>query len=524
MGVSETYRGDAAARAPDLPRAGTLALVLAGVALLFYAALVLVLGPWRDLPGYHTETDFLGGAIGEARRLLAGEPLESNFHPPGFTFVLAAAQSLVGEWFAAGKAIAMVSGAIALVATHRIFLKLCGPWVALGAVLGLLCSTVFLSYAIQATTDVYFLALTAVTSLAAVSAALRPRPAAWFLAGMLVGLCFMTRTNGITQIVLLAAPLVLPGAMATRLRGLAAGLAGMAATIGVFLVFAALTGSNLFPAGTYDNLAMSYFSQENRAWEGVLEARARFDSLGAVLAHDPMAIVRGYLRDLFELVTRDALRISGPFLGLLFIPGLMLLAGDHARAPFLILLLATAAQVGLVNFKAFEMRYYLFLMPWLGASAAWLALRLARADWAWPMRLATAGVVVAFFAASLVFSTGWTIRNAHPSNAELTEALPALQASVTPRDAIVTRKPHASFYTGARFVWPTEITTAPELEALLAEAAAETEGDVFLFYGRVERDKRPELAARLAEGARPAWLVEVATGTREPWALYRYAP
>jgi hypothetical protein len=106
----------------------------------------------------------------------------------------------------------------------------------------------------------------------------------------------------------------------------------------------------------------------------------------------------------------------------------------------------------------------------------------------------------------------------------MTEALPALQAAVTPRDAIVTRKPHASFYTGARFVWPTEIATRPELEALLAGAAAETEGDVFLFYGRVERDKRPEFAALLADGARPAWLVEVARGAREPWALYRYAP
>jgi hypothetical protein len=524
MGVSETYRGDAAARAPDLLRSGTLALVLAGLALVFYAALVLVLGPWRDLPGYHTETDFLGGAISEARRLLAGEPLESSFHPPGFTFVLAAVQSLVGEWFAAGKAIAMVSGAVALVATHRIFLKLCGPWVALGAVLGLLCSATFLRYAIQATTDVYFLALMSVTSLAAVSAALRPRPAAWFLAGMLVGLCFMTRTNGITQIVLLAAPLVLPGAMATRLRGLAAGLAGMAATIGAFLFFATVTGSNLMPAGTYHNLAMTYFSQERIAWDGVLEARARFDSLGAVLAHDPMAIVRGYLHDLFELVTQKTPRLSGPFLGLLFLPGLMLLAGDHARAPFLILLLATVAQVGLVNFKTFEARYYLFLMPWLGASAAWLAVRFARADWAWPMRLATVGVVVAFFAAGLVPATAWTVRDARPSNAELSEALPALQAAVTPRDAILARPPHVSFYTGATSVWMTAGENAPELETLLTDAAAETKGSVFLFYGRIERMRRPDLEALLADGARPAWLVEVARGAREPWALYRYAP
>ena len=70
-------------------RERVLSTVLAMCLITFYSIFVVVLAGWRDYPGYGTETDFLGSMLADAQRLLAGAPLRSDFHPPGFVIVLA---------------------------------------------------------------------------------------------------------------------------------------------------------------------------------------------------------------------------------------------------------------------------------------------------------------------------------------------------------------------------------------------------------------------------------------------------
>lgn len=507
-------------------RESAYTMVFAILAVFALTTLLATLGLWRDLPGYGTETDFLGGMMSEASRLLAGEPMRSEFHPPGFPMVLAAAQSLIGDWFVAGKAIAVVSAGVALLGSFWLFHGLAGRWAAWGAMGGLASSATFLQFSIQATSDVFFLAIFSLSGLAVLLAAHRRSLLLWFLAGLLVGFGLMTRTNGVTQFLLLAVPLLVPAPAIYRLKAVAAAAAGLMLLAGSFTVFAAMTGSNLIPAGTYHNLAMTYFSQEKISWEGMLEARARFSSLKEVLLYDPLMIIKTYASDLAVLLTSKAVGLSGPLLALLFLPGLIFFVADRFRGLLVAFLLAMIAQILLVNFKAFEPRYYMFMAPWLGASAGYLAWRFWQEDWSRFVKGAAVAIVLASFALSTALAVTQTVRFARDANPELADALGSLQELVAAEDVIMSRKQHVGFLTGAAVAWLPVISTENELHQALAKAYGSDEGRLFLFYGRIERRSRPEIEPLLGQDQRPDWLMEVATGTVKGtrWSLYEYRP
>jgi len=204
----------------------------------------------------------------------------------------------------------------------------------------------------------------------------------------------MTRTNGLTQLLLAGIPLFQPIRRELRWRNFAGIALGIIAVFAVFLIFAAITGSSLLPRGTYANLAMTYFTEQSISWEGMLEARSRFDGLFAVLTYDPVHMITQYIRDLIEFFSVGIFELNGAFLGILFLPGLIFLAGDHARATFLFFLLAAAAQVALVNFKAFDPRFYLFLTPWIGAGTAYLAIKVVQSNWRPLTRMTASGLIV----------------------------------------------------------------------------------------------------------------------------------
>jgi hypothetical protein len=498
-----------------------LALGVAAVTVIFLA----VLAGGRTLAGYGTENDFIGSMVPEAARLLAGEPLLSSFHPPFYPVVLSGAYRLTGEWLAAGKAVTLASSAVTLVCSHLLFRLLAGPWAGFGAVLGLISAPVFLTYSLQATSDVFALALYSATFLAAAVAATRRSVATWALVGALALLTLMARTNGLTLVALLAIPLIQPG-LGYRLGAVLAGIAGYAAAIVPFAAFAALTGSNLMPEGTYHNLALTYFTEERVSWEGMVEARARFDSLGDVLLHDPAAIARGYVRDLIDVALARAPQLAGPVLALLFLPGLILALAPGRRRALLLaaFLLATLGQLLLVNFKAYEPRYHMYLAPWIGAGAAILIASMAgHRDWPLAFRRAVLGVLAPLAAYGPLSATQAARAFAAPGgNPELAVVLPEVRGILGPGDLVFARKSHIAFYTGAQRLWMDEVDTGEELEALLA-GASEPGVDVHVFVGEVERRVRPGVVAAARSGQ--PWLVPVAEGTgpRE-WTLYRYAP
>lgn len=504
-------------------------LVSAAVALVSIGLIVLLSGE-RTYFGYGTETDFVGSMIAEGQRLLSGEPLASEFHPPGYIMVATLAYLVSGEWFVAGKALSALSAALALLACHGLFRLIGGPVVALGAVIGLSSSATFLEFAMQATSDVYFLAIFYVTLMLAALAFVRRAPRLWLLVGALVVIVTMTRTNGITLLLLLGLPLI-PGGGPGRLRALAFTAAGAGLAALAFLAFAQLSGSNLMPKGTFHNIAMTYFTDERISWEGMTEARSRFQSLRDVLTYDPAAMARGYASDLLDVTLRQIPQLGGPVLAMFFLPGLLIAIGDRQRPLLIFFLVLMIAQLLLVNLKAYEPRYHLYVTPWLGAGTvlllSWLA---ARQDWPRWLRVPVVGLCCAAILVGLLYA--WTDARrfaAQGGNPELARALPEIQPILTSDDVIMGRKSgHLAYYTDARPNWIPEVATEDDLRAALDAAAAKAGpgGRVFLFFGEIERRARRNVGPMLFDPPGLPWLERVA-GTPDPasgWALFRYLP
>ncbi len=495
--------------------------VYLALALLAYALFVVSLAASRTYLGYGTETDLVGGFIPEAQRFLSGEPLQSEFHPPLYPIVLGLSYALIGNWMTAGLVISGLSGLVVLAASYFFFQQLCGRAVAWGALLGLFGSSVFLRYSILATSDIFFLALFSTSCLLALRASRTGSSGLWAICGVVVGLTIFTRTNGFTLLLLLLVPFAANPKLGSSLRDVAMGALGLAAVILPFMTYAAATGSHLLPSQTYLTLATTYLTDEPKLWEGFVEAQQRFDNLTEVLTYDPMAIIVGYLRDFYHLVSGNFFEIVALPLALLFPAGLLVLVGRFPNTVFLLFPANVAAQMMLVNFKAFEPRYYLFLVPWIGASVGQLIWLLIDTDWPPLGRRLVAGLSVVVILLSLSISPALTARYLLAQGSELAEALPRVQGQIPAGAAIVARKPHLAFYTGGTPLYMPDLETLADLRDYLR--SVETDKPVYVFYGEAERENRPQYMALADPGAGPDWLVEVARSARPGgWALFEY--
>ena len=504
---------------PALAALDFVALLLIVVA----SILIIFLSDQRTLAGYGTETDFIASMVSEATRLENGTPLQSEFHPPGFIFVMAAVHKATGDWFVTGKIISAVSAMATLLFAWLQCRILVGRVFALGAVAGLISSFTFLKYSVQATSDVYTLSLFFLTYLVAVLATTRGSNVAWFLTGALVVLSLMTRTNGITLVLLLAIPLLVPY-KGRRSLAVLSGLLGVAsATIG-FVLFAQITGSNLMPKGTSYNIAMTYFTDERVSWEGMTEARTRFNSLYDVLTYDPAALAKGYAKDLFDIAFREIPFLAGPMMALLFLPGIFFAAGDSHRRLLLVILAVTVAQLLLVNLKAYEARYHLYMTPWIGAGAVFMIARFSQ-EREWhrlyriPVVLVLSGLVLLGLFKSVHEARRFVADGGNP---EIAQALLETRNILGPNDVVVSRKMHLAYYTGSVSLYLPDVDGEAALRNVFEEVVREGKAqDIYIFIGDEERKHRPEIAALVSSGL--TWLKPVAIGQRG-WGLYRYVP
>ena len=489
-----------------------------------YAGLVLAFGSTRRYLGYGTETDFIGGFIPDAQRFLSGEPLLSQFHPPLYSIMVGSVYSLVGDWLQAGLAVSWIFGIASLFLTYFLFRRLCDRPAAWGAVLALLGSGVFLRYSLQASSDIFFLALFMGSCLLVLEALRARSTPLWGACGVAIGLALLTRANGVALLMLLLAPFAdrATAIKARAVHGLSL-LGGITVPVFALAAYAAATGSSVLPSEGHLNLAMTYFAEGEDRLTGDARAQidGRFDGVLDVVLHDPAVMARTYVADLYTLLSRDLTTLVESPLYFLFLPGLFFLVGRNATPVFWVLFLAVAAQILLINFKAFEGRFYLFLVPWLGAAIGQMCWTVVRAEWSPRVRTTFASVLAAGFLAAVGVAVAKTYLYTHENTRELAEAVPVARQEVGEGATILARKPHLGFYTGAASL------TLPNLDDLAGlrdyVQSHPTPGPLYVFYGEEERARRPQYA-ELAEGPPPAWLHAVAR-SRQPgaWVLFRYS-
>lgn len=495
-------------------------LVVAQIALLM--AVVVALAARRSFLNFGTETDFLLAFMREAVRLIQGEALVVGFHPPLYPTLLAASHALTGDWLAAGITISLLAALATAAVAWRLFDGVFGPAAAAGALMMLLASPVFLQFAAQATTDVLYLALFLMAGWLAVSGTGRPARWRWRALGLVLGCALLTRTNALTLLLLLSAPLLAAGSWRARWRALAAVAAGLALPFLAYAVHALSTGSPLLPRSNHLNLAMTYFASAGDCWslDAMHEVRGRFSSMSDVLTHDPAHFAARFLSDLAALATGRLSTLAVAPAGWLVVPGLACFALACRTAGTRLLLGAIVAQALLVNMKCFEVRYWLFLLPFAGAglgiAASWLPnrFRLGR-------RPAAAAALLVTAAAALL-ATGPARSSLMSDEIELASAVPVLRRLVGPADVALARKPHAGFYAGATWRIVPEADSATAFRTWFCGRPAE--GDAWLYIGTVERTRRPALTA-LAEGPDPPpWLSVAARDPAGLWSLHRLTP
>lgn len=490
--------------------------------LLAYAGLVLTLGLGRSHLGYGVESDFVSTYVSEAQRFLDGEPLLSEFHPPLYPLALAGLRQLLDDWLLAGVMISAVSGMAVLIASYLLFHDLGGQATAWGAVLTLLGSTVFVQHCATASTDVAFLALFTGCCLCAVRALRSGSPWLWRGCGLLAGLAIATRSNGVVLGLLVLAPFVSRAPLRSRLEGVLHVATGLAVPLIILVVYAAGSGSSVWPSRNHLNVAMTYFTEGDRTGkEAMDEIAGRFGGVADVLLYDPASIVRTYLYDLYKVLSEGLTEVVEPPLYFFFLPGLLFLIGRRISAGLTVLLLISVAQLLLVNFKEFQPRFYLFLIPTMGAAVGEMAWRLLRADWPPGRRRA----VVALLGLMLVTPIGLASIKAYriidTQVEELTEVLQAVGPEIQPGSTVIARKPHLAFYTEAQWVYVPDFALLEELHEFLRRQ--EFERPAYLFHGQMEQRYRPQYRTLQSAQAAPDWLEVVAESPkRGNWILYRY--
>jgi 4-amino-4-deoxy-L-arabinose transferase-like glycosyltransferase len=343
-------------------------------------------------------------------------------------------------------------------------------------------------------------------------------PRLWLLAGVLVGLAVLTRTNGIT---LLAVALLPWLRREHRLRNGGLIVAGIVASLGLWVVYAAVTGSKLGPEGSHVSLAYHFYHRDLLFDDASVLLVGEFGSVVDVVLHDPMRIVVLYVRGLYnvfhELLAADFL-LDSP-INLLVLPGLVYLLATSSRELYGYLLLLVVPQILLLNLAIADQRYYLFLVPLFGASAiATVAMLVAAVG-----RPAWRTAIVAGFVGCVLVAAGSSAREAgrlwSANVVELEQAIAAVRSAAGESTLVVARKEHIAYYTGLPHRWlPASLS---ELQSDLASAGRD---DVLIYIGSEEIKLRPGIEALAAAEDLPDWLVPVTGGqTPVPWRLLRYA-
>ena len=487
-----------------------------------YLAVTVPLALGRSHVGYH-ENDFIKFFIPEAIRLLEGQPLESQWHPPLYAMILAGAYQVVGDWLDAGLAVSLLAGSVALAASYRLFLNLAGRPAAWGAVLTLLGSTIFVGEATRASGDVLFLSFFLGACLLAVEASRSGSRAAWCGCGMVVGLALLTRANAPPLFLLCLAPLLCLKPARSRFSDCLWAALGVAIPILAMLWYASASGSHVLPSDNHVNLAASYFApdQDRTSTDAADAVADRFQNLTEVILHDPVLIGRTYLVDLYDLLSADILLLVQAPLNFMFLPGIVFLFAAKRSLLGGLLALVVVAETLLINLKPFEARYYLFLIPLIGAAVGEIVWRILRVEWPRPVRY----TLVSLFTVMFVFAGALTIAKVSLINRvntdEMAEILPVARWMIGSDALVVARKPNLSFYTNAEWLFMPNLDSLEELDAFL-----QIEGSgrpLYLLYGQMEQRYREQYADLLVPSRAPSWLEPVAQSRPSGgWVLYRY--
>ena len=496
-------------------------------AVLISAGIIASLSVNRNFYTYGTETDYLCSLTEEATRLLNGEPLQLYNHPPFYSATIAFVQYVVQDWFATGLIVSWVSAIIVLITSYIFFFQLWGSFAAWGSLAALIAPGIFISYSAQASTDIFFLALYCLGFFFALQAMRTKKNLYWMLTGLTAGLTTLTRSNGFTVIFLLIFPWFQYFSLRHRLINFIWISIGLIAPVFCWILFASMTNSRLYPSGNYLNLAMTYFTEDRIAGEAMAKVKEMgFQNAFQVIAHDPVHIAKTYVRDFLNMIWlnfRGNRLVMFP-INLLALPGILLLCYKSNRTFIFLCLLSTLLQIGIINFKAYEPRFFLFLVPIFGAGAGLCFQKILEEVNFRNIRPIIFLFLIPFIVIGFYRSYPKVYNRLHSQDELFRELLPEVEKLSTQEGNIVSRKIcHLSYYTNFRPLPMPMVSTEEDLGEFFQ--VTYNGSPIYLLFGSAEKKSRPALKYLIYPEKSPEWLKPVVRSKKTgAWVLYQYLP
>jgi hypothetical protein len=506
-------------------------------------AIVLVvlslLSASRQYFGTGTETDFLLHFIKDAISFQERQPMALFMHPPLYAITVGTVHGFVGDWFAAGRLIALASSAVVLLASYAFYRSVIGPAAGWGSIVALAACPMFILHSTQATTEIFFLAIYCALIWVAYEGERRDSVGLWMVTGALIGFASLTRTNGVTTFLIVLVPLISPGLSIMR-RGVhfVAVLGGTGLVLLFWISFAMVTGSPLTPSNAIaTNLALTYFMPEDvgvNAWtDGFTIIHGQFAGIVDVIMHDPKLVLGAYAENLLQLPNRvlssGALFVF-PF-GFLVLPALIYLFFVPQSRWVLYVAVLALAQVAVASLITFHYRFYLFLVPLFGAAMGFLVHALYLRSEGWRSRLLSARIGVSLIILLFVFGLADSGRRAiesmnYPMEAEFAESIPIARRVVTePAAVIVAGKPNVAHYVNGEHTLIPHGDSIQDLDRFVDSLASEKGGPVYVYYGLYEQWRRPEYRILREPDeflqSLPDWEVAAESPQPKGWRLYR---
>lgn len=511
--------------------AGRKRLILPALISLAFLVIISFLALPHTFGTYATETDFYHYYAPDAERVARGEFPENPFQGPGYPVVLALGKLLTGDLFTAGKWLSIIGAAVVGFLAFLLFERAFGYWVGVGAQLIIFVSDQFPEFAMNATTDAFFLMLCLATFVVFTSHsfALLPRVA---LTAALTSLAYLTRYNAVFLVPVFLFGITLldyfDSSWRERLRL-------SAVFVGVFLLVSAPwfyanhrhRGSPLYNAN-YLNMATEFYPElanDNVFQEGTRKLSERFSSFGEVLAYDPARVLRHYPVNFYESfvqsVTGD---LVSPWVGWFALAGLVLALFDRRRTKTATLLLVScAAYLLLLALTHWEARYYFYIMAVYAGLAVYAAFRLlelmrARGILRHPAAISVPIILVAvMWGHSLTMSKKETTKFLRSHPREVLKACDYFRAANITQARVVARKPHVAYICRQEWLFFPSVKSLDELRAWSKENRAD-----YITISSVEISRRRELAALKDPRNAPAWLEPVWVNAGAPFVLYRF--
>jgi 4-amino-4-deoxy-L-arabinose transferase-like glycosyltransferase len=480
----------------------------------------------RDyIVGAYGNSDFYRFYAADAKRMANGEFPQNTFNGPGYPLVLSAIAVLTEDHFTAGKWIATFSASLSGVVAYYLFRDLFGFRTAIVALPIMLVTGEYALFAIEPGTDLIFLLLCLTTIFTITCRGL----GVWqktVLTGMLAGLAYLTRYNGIflpATIVTGIVTLNCFGLTLLRRVQVAAGyIAAFLVTTSPWLWLNYVNHGSPFYNTNYLNMATVLYGYKVH-WDGIIQAATVFHSFGDVVFHDPKGFVLHYFSNIVRTFTRS---LSGKFIlfpiGLMAVAAVPLVLLKLRRREVWIFLLSLLLYLLVMSFNHWEDRYFFYVLVCYVGLASYLLI--TTADWisdsGWLSgRVTHAGVFcigLTVFYISAMTSISNIERHIKEQPYELIGASEYLKSVSAHGAKVVARKPHLAFMVNVESVFFPQVKSLDELHESLKNLQAD-----YLVYDRSALEYRPDLKMLAEPMTTVAWLKPVYSDLQRSLVIYR---